>query len=63
MSNAAGLHLVRTPDRPGPGPIPDGVLRALDLTIQRRVAGDAPDAVGSEQQPHSRMPPALVVCC
>jgi uncharacterized protein (DUF58 family) len=39
---AAGLLLVRTPDRPGPGPIPDAVLRALDLTIQRRVAGLLP---------------------
>ncbi len=43
MSNrTAGLQLVRTPDRPGPGPIPDSVLRALDLTIQRRVAGLLP---------------------
>ena len=39
---AAGLQLVRTPDRPGPGPIPDAVLRALDLKIQRRVAGLLP---------------------
>jgi uncharacterized protein (DUF58 family) len=29
----------RTPDRPGPGPIPDGLLRALDLRIARRVDG------------------------
>ena len=41
-STATPLRLLRTPDRPGPGPIPDGVLRALDLTIQRRVAGLLP---------------------
>lgn len=35
----AGLHIVRTPDRPGPGPMPDALLRALDFTIGRRVAG------------------------
>jgi uncharacterized protein (DUF58 family) len=33
------LHVVRTPDRPGPGPLPDNVLRALDVSIGRRVAG------------------------
>ena len=41
-ANAPGLHLVRTPDRPGPGPMPDAVLRALDLTIQKRVSGLLP---------------------
>lgn len=39
MSTATALHVVRTPDKPGPGPMPDAVLRALDLTIGRRVAG------------------------
>jgi uncharacterized protein (DUF58 family) len=40
VNNAAtALHVVRTQDRPGPGPMPDGILRALDLTIARRVAG------------------------
>jgi uncharacterized protein (DUF58 family) len=34
-----GLHVVRTPDRPGPGPMPDALLRALDINIGRRVAG------------------------
>jgi uncharacterized protein (DUF58 family) len=29
----------RTPDRPGPGPLPEAVLRALQLTIARRVEG------------------------
>ena len=29
----------RTPDRPGPGPLPDSLLRALELTIARRVQG------------------------
>lgn len=33
------LHVVRTPDRPGPGPMPDAALRALDLTVRRRVEG------------------------
>lgn len=42
MSNGPALHLVRTPDRPGPGPMPDAVLRALDLTIQKRVSGLLP---------------------
>ncbi|MCC6381605.1 MAG: DUF58 domain-containing protein [Dehalococcoidia bacterium] len=36
---AAGLHLVPTPGRPGPGPMPENLLRALDLTLQRRVQG------------------------
>jgi len=36
---AANLHVVRTPDRPGPGPMPDAVLRALDITIGRRMNG------------------------
>jgi uncharacterized protein (DUF58 family) len=29
----------RDPSRPGPGPLPDALLRALDLTIARRVEG------------------------
>jgi uncharacterized protein (DUF58 family) len=28
-----------TPERPGPGPLPDALLRALELTIGRRVEG------------------------
>lgn len=36
---AAPLRIVRTPDRPGPGPMPDAVLRALDFTITRRIDG------------------------
>ena len=31
--------LARTPDRPGPGPLPETLLRALDLTIGRRIEG------------------------
>ncbi|MFN0147777.1 MAG: DUF58 domain-containing protein [Dehalococcoidia bacterium] len=33
------LTVVRTPAKPGPGPMPEGVLRALDITIGRRVSG------------------------
>lgn len=33
------LSIVRTPERPGPGPMPDALLRALDLTIGRRIQG------------------------
>ncbi len=36
-SPAPVLHLVRTPDRPGPGPMPEALLRALDINIGRRV--------------------------
>jgi uncharacterized protein (DUF58 family) len=32
----------RTPDRPGPGPTPAALLRALDLTLARRVQGIMP---------------------
>ncbi len=33
------LAPARSPSRPGPGPLPDALLRALDLTIARRVEG------------------------
>ncbi len=42
MSDSSSLRALaseRTPARPGPGPLPDTVLRALDLTIGRRVEG------------------------
>jgi uncharacterized protein (DUF58 family) len=29
----------RTPDRPGPGPLPEALLRALDLKVGRRIEG------------------------
>lgn len=39
MSAAGGVPLVpvRTPDRPGPGPTPEALLRALDVVVRRRV--------------------------
>ena len=40
MSSLAELHRAPTrPDRPGPGPIPGALLRALDVSIGRRVEG------------------------
>jgi uncharacterized protein (DUF58 family) len=37
--SAHGIPLVpeRTPDRPGPGPTPEALLRALDVVVRRRV--------------------------
>jgi uncharacterized protein (DUF58 family) len=47
MSGPPGVTpaaVTRTPDRPGPGPTPEGLLRALDIVLRRRVeslmAGD-----------------------
>jgi uncharacterized protein (DUF58 family) len=44
LSVARVLQRVPTPEAPGPGPMPDALLRALDITIGRRVdsllAGD-----------------------
>jgi uncharacterized protein (DUF58 family) len=38
--NALGaLRRAPTPDRPGPGPLPGAALRALDVTIGRRIEG------------------------
>src|SRR5256714_5171549 len=39
MSPFPGLRADPTPDRPGPGPIPEQLLRALDVAIGRRVEG------------------------
>jgi uncharacterized protein (DUF58 family) len=39
VSALAGLAPERSPARPGPGPMPEGLLRALDLTVRRRIAG------------------------
>jgi uncharacterized protein (DUF58 family) len=33
------IRRVVTPERPGPGPMPEGLLRALDITIGRRMEG------------------------
>jgi uncharacterized protein (DUF58 family) len=32
----------RTPDKPGPGPVPDAVLRSLDLAVMRRIQSLVP---------------------
>jgi uncharacterized protein (DUF58 family) len=37
--SAAHLIRERTPDRPGPGPLPEAFLRAIDLQIGRRIDG------------------------
>jgi uncharacterized protein (DUF58 family) len=34
-----GQTKIRTPDRPGPGPVPEGLLRTLDLKLGRRIDG------------------------
>jgi len=39
MSSPNALHAAPTPARPGPGPMPEGLLRALDITIGRRMEG------------------------
>ncbi len=39
MTPLHALDAVRSPARPGPGPIPDRFLRALDVTVGRRVQG------------------------
>jgi uncharacterized protein (DUF58 family) len=39
MRNAGALVARPTPARPGPGPMPEGLLRALDVSIGRRVEG------------------------
>jgi len=39
MSSASALLARPTPARPGPGAMPEGLLRALDVTIGRRMEG------------------------
>ena len=39
MRSLEALGAERTPARPGPGPLPQALLRALDLTVGRRVEG------------------------
>ena len=39
MTSPVTLHGAPTPARPGPGSMPDALLRALDVTIGRRVEG------------------------
>jgi uncharacterized protein (DUF58 family) len=37
--SVSALSRERTPDRPGPGPMPEALLRALDLDVGRRIDG------------------------
>lgn len=39
MTSLRILRPDRSPSRPGPGPMPEATLRALDLVVRRRVAG------------------------
>ena len=39
MTQVARLTEARSPERPGPGPIPDPLLRALDFDVRRRIEG------------------------
>ena len=39
MTFRAALSASSTPAKPGPGPMPEGLLRALDISIGRRVEG------------------------
>src|SRR3954463_6268397 len=40
MPSFRGLRSVEsTPERPGPGPMPDALLRALDIQIGRKMEG------------------------
>jgi uncharacterized protein (DUF58 family) len=37
VTGLAGLTAERTPARPGPGPVPEAALRALDVSLRRRI--------------------------
>lgn len=39
MTRLRAIGVVETPERPGPGPMPEPLLRALELSIGRRVDG------------------------
>ena len=41
-TSLAGAAAGRSPERPGPGPTPEALLRALDLTVGRRIRGLLP---------------------
>jgi uncharacterized protein (DUF58 family) len=42
VTSLSGLHVERTPDRPGPGDTPLALLRALDVKVRRRAHGLLP---------------------
>ena len=42
MSSASPLHVERTADKPGPGPTPAALLRALEVKVRQRAQGLLP---------------------
>jgi len=42
VSSVSALHIERTPDKPGPGPTPAALLRALEVKVRRRAQGLLP---------------------
>jgi uncharacterized protein (DUF58 family) len=49
VTGLAALAPERTPARPGPGPLPEGALRSLDLAVRQRVDGQLSGEFRSSQ--------------
>ena len=54
MSPLHALQRAPTPEQPGPGPMPEALLRALDVRIGRRVNGLLAGDYRSALQGHGR---------